>query len=80
MVFEQSIGLIRSSLIILLVSDVCALRLDLLTFSTQRDTVATAAENNACADAFTITTISQGTSQQICGENAGQHSKHHKVK
>merc|ERR1712004_490835 len=51
--------------------DVCALRLDLLTFSTQRDTVAQAAENNACADAFTITSTSQGTSQQICGENSG---------
>lgn len=63
----------------MLVSDVCALRLDLLTFSTQRDTVAQAAENNACADAFTITSTSQGTSQQICGENSGQHCKHHHV-
>jgi len=54
-------------------NDVCALRLDFLTFTTERSTAAAPAENLACGDPFTITTTSQGTSQQICGENAGQH-------
>ena len=54
-------------------NDVCAVRLDFETFSTVRDTVATALESNTCADPFTITSTSQGTSGQICGENAGQH-------
>ena len=54
-------------------NDVCAVRLDFETFSTVRDTVATALESNTCADPFTITSTSQGTSGEICGENAGQH-------
>ena len=36
-------------------SDVCAIRLDFETFTTQRDTVDPAVENNACADIMTIT-------------------------
>ena len=36
-------------------NDVCALRIDFLTFSTVRDTAATPDEANACADIFTIT-------------------------
>ena len=35
-------------------SDVCALRLDFPTFTTSRDTVSPALENNGCADVFTI--------------------------
>ena len=54
-------------------TDVCAVRLDFETFSTVRDTVDQALEYNSCADPFTITSTSQGTSGQICGENAGQH-------
>jgi len=52
---------------------VCAVRLDFETFSTARDTVDPALESNTCADPFTITSTSQGTSGQICGENSGQH-------
>jgi len=47
--------------------------LDFETFSTVRDTVDPAVESNTCADPFTITSTSQGTSGQICGENTGQH-------
>ena len=47
--------------------------MDFETFSTVRDTVDPALEGNTCADPFTITSTSQGTSGQICGENAGQH-------
>ena len=36
-------------------NDVCALRIDFLTFSTVRDSAATPDEANACADIFTIT-------------------------
>jgi len=54
-------------------NDVCAVRLDFETFSTVRDTVDPALESNTCADPFTITSTSQGTSGEICGENAGQH-------
>ena len=54
-------------------TEVCAVRLDFETFSTARDTVDPAVESNTCADPFTITSTSQGTSGQICGENAGQH-------
>ena len=38
-------------------SDVCAIRLDFETFTTQRDTVNPASEANACADIMTITVI-----------------------
>jgi len=54
-------------------NDVCALRLDLVSFTTQRGVDATPTEAQSCGDAFTITTTSKGTSGEICGENAGQH-------
>jgi len=54
-------------------NDVCALRLDFPTFSTVRSTSATPVESDTCADVFTITSTSQGTSPEICGENSEQH-------
>jgi len=54
-------------------SDVCALRLDLETFTTSRGTTAAPTEDNTCGDVFTVTSSSQGASPEICGENSGQH-------
>ena len=57
-------------------SDVCSVRLDFESFTTQGPTSTAELLGGACVDSFTATGSSGQTSPVICGMNKGQHSKY----
>jgi len=55
-------------------SDVCQVRLDFVSFSTEAPAATTEVNGGACVDSFTATSTSGYITPNICGLNTNQHS------
>ena len=57
--------------------DICWLRLDFETFTTQGPAATEETAGDLCVDTFTVTaSVSTSSVPIICGDNTGQHSKY----